>query len=1345
MALAVAHELARTTTPAVRLVGGLFSPDLLEQLRTDPTQLSGQHPRDFGFRDERELLDDIAQTYRAALNLWNVFQRRLERLPETDRATSLTRDAWIVPLLSSLGYELERNPRAYELAGQTYAISHRASPDEDSPPIHIAGARQELGRIDPSGRPRLSPHTLVQEFLNRSDHLWGIVTNGLTLRLLRSSPQLRTETYLEFDLATLFTDERYTDFVLLYRLLHRTRLPQDTATAHQCILEQYHQQALEQGSRARDRLRDGVERAVLTLGNGFLRHPANSNLREQVRRGELSPQRFYELLLRLVYRLLFLLVTEERGLLGGSEHYRQGYSVERLRRRCEDWRARDDHDDLWAGLLALFAVLRDGQPRHNGRPLAALLDLPVLDGELFRPEPFEDWRLRNRDLLDAIAALSRIPDERGIPRRVNYAALDVEELGSVYESLLDHAPLIELTADEPFTFAPGTQRKTTGSYYTPPELVAALVESALQPVLEARLKRAATREEKRRALLDLKICDPAAGSGHFLLAAARRLARTLARLETGEEEPSPERQREAMREVVTHCLYAVDKNPLAVELCKVALWIEAHLPGQPLTFLDHRIKCGDSLVGVFDLTVLREGIPDAAYERDDRAERSAARGHRQRNRREQQQLPLSAGPLDIDETLFDLGLLVEAVERMPEQTVEERLAKQRAYGELARDWRWERLRAACDLWTAAFFADLTQGETVPTTGHVWQALAGQLREPRLLAAAQALASELRFFHWPLEFPDVFARGGFDVVLGNPPWERVKLQEQEFFATRDPVIAAAPNASERRRRIAELPTTNPALWHEYQEAVRHATSISHFLHQSGRFPYAGRGDVNTYAVFAELAWQLLNGHGRAGIVVPTGIATDDTTKELFGTVVEQRALVSLFDFENRDRLFPAIDSRTKFCLLTLTARDHPEPPRFAFFLHRADQLRHPERTFTLSREDFALINPNTRTCPVFRSRRDAELTRAIYRRVPVLLRERPEEQNPWGVSFFAMFHMANDSHLFRTRTQLEAAGFRLVGNTFVRGEERYLPLYEAKLAHQFDHRWASYGGPGRWGSAPESSGSPWLATRPRTWDDIAHLTEQAKADPEFVVLPRYWVAEEEVNARLTGRWERGWLLGWRDIARSTDERTVIATVIPSVAVGDKFLLMLPDLQQATPVWCLLGNLNALVLDYTARQKVGGTNLKFFVMKQLPLLPPEQYRAPCPWAPGQTLAEWIRPRVLELVYTAWDLAPFARDLGDDGPPFRWIPERRAQLRAELDAAFCLLYGLERSDVEYVLQSFPVLRNNEERAYGEYRTARLVLTAFDALVTAQTLGEPYRSPLDPPPGDDRQRHPPRTTSDQ
>ncbi len=1325
-------------TSSIRLVGSLFSPDFLEQLRNEPDSLPGQKPKDFGFADERSFRDALAEAYRDALAFFSVFQARLAQLPEDDRATSLTRSVWIVPLFTVLGYDLQYNPRAYEIGGQTYAVSHRAFPAADSPPVHIAGARQELGRVDPSGRPRLSPHALVQEFLNRSDHLWGIVTNGRLLRLLRASPNLRTESYLEFDLEAIFLGERFQDFVVLYRLLHHTRLPKSLADASTCLLERYHQQSLEQGARARDRLRDGVEQAILTLGNGFLRHPANTELRTAIAQGELTPARYYELLLRLVYRLLFLLVVEERGLLGGSDLYRQGYSLERLRRLAEERYLTDEHDDLWAGLCALFALLRGTGQLPDGRPLAALLDLPVLDGELFRAEPFEDWRLRNCDLLPAIDAIARIADERGTRRRVNYAALDVEELGSVYESLLDHAPLLDLAAAEPFRFAPGTERKSTGSYYTPPELVRELVASALEPVLEARLRAAKTPDERRQVIRSLKVCDPAAGSGHFLLAAARRLARELARIETGEEEPSPEAVRSALREVVVHCLYAVDKNPLAVELCKVALWIEAHVPGQPLTFLDHRIKCGDSLVGVFDLAVLREGIPDEAYERDDKEEKTRTRAVRERNRRERRQLPLSADPLDIDESIFDLGLLTEQVERMPERTVEERLAKQQAYGQLASNPRMVRLRRACNLWTAAFFADLRDGDAVPTTGHVRRALAGQANEPRVEAAAQALANELRFFHWPLEFPDVFARGGFDVVLGNPPWERVKLQEEEFFATRDPEIASARKADERKRRIAGLRERDPALWQEFQKALRLADGVSRFVRESGRFPLGGRGDVNTYAVFTELAWRSLAGSGRAGLVVPTGLATDDTTKHLFGKIVAERALVSLFDFENRQRLFPAVDSRTKFCLLTLAAGGHPAPARFAFFLQRAEELRDPARVFTLAPEDFALINPNTRTCPVFRDRRDAELTRAVYRRVPVLVREGDPAGNPWGVEFFRMFDMANDSHLFRTREELERAGFTLHGNVFQRGEERYLPLYEAKLVHQFDHRWASYGGPGRLGQPPEAGGPPYLERAPRKADEAVELTAEAKADPELVVLPRYWVAEREVEAKLAEKgWSRGWLLGWRDIARSTDERTVIASVIPRVAVGDTFLLMLPDISRLEFVPCLLANLDALPFDYVARQKVGGTHLKFNVTKQLPVLPPDVYAQPCPWYPGQTLADWIRPRVLELVYTAWDLAPFARDLGDQGPPFRWDPARRAQLRAELDAAFFLLYGLERSEVEYVLGTFPVLRQNEERAYGEYRTARLVLSAFDALVTARTLGEPYRSPLHPPPGDERARH--------
>ncbi|MCX2728174.1 N-6 DNA methylase [Thermomicrobium sp. 4228-Ro] len=1345
MALAAPRELAtglsHTGTTAIRLVGSLFSPDFLETLRTDPASLPGQRPRDFGFPDERSFRDALAQAYRDALDLFRIFQSRLAQLPESDRATSLTRNVWVVPLLSLLGYDLERNERAYQLGEETYWISHRAGSPGDAPPVHIAGARQELGRVDPSGRPRRSPHALVQEFLNRGGQLWGLVTNGRILRLQRTSPALRTESYLEFDLEAIMAGERFVDFTVLYRLLHRSRLPSGLADAPQCWLEQYHQLAREHGARARDRLRDGVEQAIRILGNGFLRHPANAALRDAVARGALTPARFYELLLRLVYRLLFLLVVEERGLLGGNDLYRQGYCLERLRRLAEERSSTDEHDDQWAGLCVLFALLRGTGQLPDGRPLAALLDLPVLDGELFRPDPFEGWRLRNHDLLAAVDALSRIRDERGTLRRVNYAALDVEELGSVYESLLDHAPLLDLDAPEPFRFAPGTERRSTGSYYTPPELVRELVTSALEPVLGARLRDKKTREEREQAVLSLNVCDPAAGSGHFLLAAARRLARELARARTGEEEPAPEALRAALRDVVAHCLYGVDKNPLAVELCKVALWIEAHVPGQPLTFLDHRIRCGDSLVGVFDLAALKEGIPDAAYERDERDERARARGIRQRNQRERQQLPLTEGAVDVDETLFDLGLLTEGVERMPERTVEERLAKEQAYRQLANDPRFQRLRAACDLWTAAFFVDLTSSERVPTTGHVRQALAGKPVDPMVAATAEALASELRFFHWPLEFPDVFAGGGFDVVLGNPPWEQLQPEEVKFFASRGALRIATLSGEDRKRAIAKLASGTEqecqlyAEWQRYHKAVHR---IADFVKRSFRFPLVGEGKVNTYAVFTELAWQLLGPRGRAGLVVPTNLATDHTTRHLFARLVDHRALVSLFDFENRRGIFAGVHRSYRFALVTLAQGNHPEPPRFAFLLQELADLDDPERVYTLAPEDFARINPNTRTAPVFVRRRDADLVRAIYQRVPVLVREDDPDGNPWGVQFCqGLFNMTSDSHLFRTREPLEHAGFALRGNVFARGEERYLPLYEAKLLHQFDHRWASYGGPGRWEDEPEAGG-PSLERPPRQPDEAVALTLAAKQDPALVVLPRYWVPESEVTARLARRgWPHRWLLGWRDIARSTDERTVIASVLPAVGVGDTFLLLLPGKVHADVAWALLANLDALVLDYVARCKASGTHLKFHVMQQLPILPPSVYQRPCAWSPGETLAGWLRPRVLELVYTAWDLAPFARDLGDQGPPFRWDPARRAQLRAELDAAYFLLYGLERSDVEYVLGTFPVLRQNEEREYGDYRTARLVLAAYDALVAAQTLGEPYRSPLDPPPGDERVRH--------
>ncbi|MFS8909453.1 DUF559 domain-containing protein [Synechococcus sp. OH2] len=1541
-------------------------------------ELSGQKPKDFGLEDKRSLTEEIASVFAEARTQWEVFRRRLARLPEGDPATSVTRDAWVIPFLSFLGYELRYNPRAYELDGATFAISHRAGEAEDAPPVHIVGVRQELGRLASTGRPRLAPHSLLQEYLNRSEHLWGIVTNGLTLRLLRDSTFVRRQAYVEFDLQQILEEQRFNDFAILFRLLHRSRLPQKAEQARECWLEKYYQQALEQGGRVRERLRDGVEECLKGLAKGFLAHPKNSHLRERLASPGsncLTPEEFYRQLLRLVYRFLFLLVSEERGLISASPLYRDHYGVSRLRRLLE-WRsAFTEHEDLWCSLRVLWRVLSQEE-------LAEHLGAAPLNGELFAPLELDGCSLSNRDLLQAFWHLAYYQENAtSPPRRVNYAALDVEELGSVYESLLDYRPQIDTSGSVPcFDLGYGSERRSTGSYYTPPELVAELVRSALEPVLQERLKSAAGREEKERAILSLRVLDPACGSGHFLLAAARHLGKELAKVRTGEEEPAPETVREAIRDVVAHCLYGVDKNPLAVELCRVALWLEAHCAGKPLTFLDHRIKCGDSLVGVLDLKVLEKGLPDAAFEPVSADSREAARSLKGRNRAERRDLETGqlSLPLEADQVVAQLSQERQQLEAIQDDSPANVRRKQELYTRYCQNPEHQKLTEACNLWTAAFFQRLTSDFSAAITTKAVSERLENRANSRALATAVALACEQRFFHWPLEFPEVFhlppspgeggwgGEGGFDVILGNPPWERIKLQEEEFFASRDTAIARAANAATRRRLIAALANTNPTLWQDYQRALHAAESTSRFLRGSGLYPHTGRGDINTYSVFAERVRALLNPRGRAGIIVPTGIATDATNQFFFADLVEKGQLVSLFDFENREAIFSGVHRSYKFCLLTIRSRSTSEStPTFTFFATRTEHLRDPRRVFTLTADDIARINPNTRTLPVFRTRQDAELTKAIYQRVPVLVNENSPPSplvgegpgvraNPWGVRFLRMFDMSNDSGLFRTRAELEAKGYRLVGNVFVPsppnplsrtageggwpsspdsfshpagegeyklpeasreliararqlrreattaerllweflrdrrllgrkfrrqhpigqfiadffcddarliieidggvhreptqqerdrlreeilrkhgfavlrftndqvldqteqvlreiadyvathsyehptphpptpfsqslgrssphpptpspeawgegdqgGEGLYLPLYEAKMLWHYDHRYGTYEG-------VDSRSSTQLPTP----DAAQH------ADPHFVVQPWYWVPAEEVEARL-GNWRRGWLLGFRDVARSTDERTAIFGLLPRVGVGHKAPLLTFEKQSTPLISALLANLTAIVFDFITRQKIGGTSLGFFILRQLPVLPPSAYTS-------ADLA-FIVLRVLELTYTAWDMKPFADDVwneavclgetecfealravvgphpptpspkawgeGDQGgegipcPPFRWDEDRRAVLRAELDAYYARLYGLTRKQLRYILdpadlterelenildpweevedpldpagyarrvaastfpgETFRVLKEKEMRQFGEYRTRRLVLEAWERL---------------------------------
>jgi hypothetical protein len=763
--------------PSLKIEGGLLSADLIEKIFAGET--IAQKPQDFNLPGSESAFSDyLAFLWNKTRELWENFQKRLETLPPDDPATSLTRERFVIPLLELLDYKPTYQREAVEVDGKRFPLSHRADPSDEAPFIHIVGARQNLDRLQHGSR--LSPHALVQEFLNKTEHLWAIVTNGEILRLLRDTQLIARQAFIEFNLKEMFSNELFADFQLFFRLVHRSRLPKSISDANECPLEKYHRESIEQGNRIRDKLRDSVEKALNILGTAILQHPKNNAIKEDVKNKKIKPDEFYQQLLRLIYRILFLLVAEERNLIGGTNIFRNYYSISRLRKLTEVKSAWvEHHDDLWINLQKTFEIFADENKAQK-------LGVAPLNGELFNPSNtniINNARVNNADLLKALWYLCWFkPDDKSPLQRVNYAQLDVEELGSIYESLLDFHPTFKEEGNKlafELTTA-GTERKSTGSYYTPRSLVGELIKSALEPVLNEKLTQAKRIPKKdgenpaEKAILSIKVLDPACGSGHFLLAAARRLATELAKIRTGEEQPNPTDYKLALRDVVRHCIYGVDKNPLAVELCKVALWIESHAEGKPLAFLDHHIKCGDSLVGVLSINSIENGIPDDAYEPvagDDKNIARKLKNQNKENKKYKYQYPLE---LKYEEDLKQIEKTIQTFIEIPDDEPEQIREKDKLYKELQKGPSWWKYKTLCNLWTAPFFAEFTKEneKKIPTSNAIFTLLnsrsATTIRGD-ISAYAEALALKHRFFHWELEFPEVFSQGGFDVVLGNPPF------------------------------------------------------------------------------------------------------------------------------------------------------------------------------------------------------------------------------------------------------------------------------------------------------------------------------------------------------------------------------------------------------------------------------------------------------------------------------------------------------------------------------------------------------------------------------------------------
>jgi hypothetical protein len=1191
---------------------------------------------------------------------------------------------------------------------------------------------------------------------------WGLLTNGRFWRLYFHGARSRAEGFCGFDLPAILEgaargEGGALDLVRAFLLLFRRDAHERTGPGGLTFLDA----ALAEGRRYEQRITAALSEAVfdrvfprlvaaLSEADPQAR-PADPSWRAEAR----------EAALILLYRLLFILYAEDRDLLPVRHAGYGAYALRRLRTQAAE--ARDQARPLsasltrwWDDLGALCRAIDTGD---------ASLGLPPYNGGLFAASAaplLARARLPDATMGDLLDDLSR--EGEGAARRlINFRDLSVQQLGSIYERLLEFDVVAEgagvgvrLNA-----FA----RKNSGSYYTPEELVRLIIRRAVGPLLEERrtgfrdaaLRLGSDRRAKEQrvadlrrldpaeAFLSLRVLDPAMGSGHFLvslvdwltdetLAAQQEAAslvpwgdyasplsakieairghiRAQARANGWEVRDEHLDDRHLVRRIVLkRVIYGADLNPMAVELAKLSLWLHSFTVGAPLSFLDHHLRTGDSLFGEFvhqaEARIRARGsllIGQAVVQA-----RQAARG------------------MTMIEDLTDADIAEVRESATTFGGVEEATRPLSRFLDFIHATRWlEPDLGQMERQTLDYLLDGVLGDPVKIIAEGktergpqgTQAMAG-----RVMAQARALAEERRFQHWEVAFPGVWEdwessrpRGGFDAVIGNPPWDRIKHQEVEWFAARAPEVARQQRAADRKAMVAALRKKGGDLAAEYERAAWTAEAAARVARACGAFPLLSGGDANLYALFVERSLRLVKPTGIVGLLVPSGIAADKGAAPFFRSVATTGRLGALLDFENRrtrlglDPFFPDVDSRFKFAALIAGGEERRfEAAACAFFAQSAAEAE--SSGLALTPQDFAAVNPNTGTAPVFRGARDAEITLAIYRRVPVLVDHRPTPPaRVWPARYATMFHMTNDSAKFRTEAELVAAGaYRIAPNRWKKAAAEWVPLLVGRSIHIFDHRAAAVV------ENPESIHNP-FSSEP--------TTEAQHEDPAHCPRPQFWVETSEIP------WPAGlgWALAFRDIARPTDVRTVIAAAVPFAAFGNKLPLLLPLLPEETRQggaardhWraacdailatyrrgapLLLANLNALPLDYIARQKVQGTNLNFYIVEQLPILPLAAFARPI----GATTAEaMVRDHVLRLSYTAHDLKPFADDLGHQGPPFAWDAEERLHLRARLDALFFLLYGLDRDAAGYILGTFPIVREEEERRFaGRFRSRDLIL---------------------------------------
>ena len=1255
-----------------------------------------------------------------------------------------------------------------------------------------------------------APSSQMLRYLSRADVVsdravkWGLLTNGAVWRLYYQDARSRAEEFFEIDLALALgvpgvqddldgtePEHALTLFFLLFNreaFLLQTGWDSGNRSFHAFALNEarLYEEKVSQDLGARV-FTEIFPRLAQALADGDLQAQKQKVGYGQFTRSQYTREYLEEVreaALIFLYRLLFLFYAEDRHLLPVRDPRYRGYSVRALRERVRDevdagkvFASR--LDNIWRDLQGVFLLIDEGDDA---------VGMPAYNGGLFeraRAPLLERTRVPDAVMAPIIDALSRRTEDL-LRAWINYRDLAVSHLGGIYERLLEYTLVHEVQAADDYRDKPEINRitaqpasfarKVSGSYYTHDDLVRLILRESVGLLAHERLaafeaqidrykKKASLNPsdwdvldklDPASAILELKVCDPAMGSGHFLVALVDDLAdRVLEAINTAEHRVAEQKWAAHLAErgqpwlspvvarvahirktirgtarehgwavtdaqlddrhivrrmILKKTIFGVDKNPMAVELAKTALWLHTFTVGAPLSFLDHHLKCGDSLHGE-RLDTVQRGMQSLGMlfqmgelNRLDIAAKSLAQvadftdvdiAEAQRSKLLAAEAQVQVAPLHA---LLDFWRALRWL--VPGWPVDSAARLARLGDETLRPALIELLSPARNL-----VAVLVEGR-IDGKGE------GVAAANALLAQVRALATREQFFHWWTAFPTVFktgGAGGFDAVIGNPPWDRIKLQEVEWFAEREPKIAMQARASDRKKLIVELQNKGAPLAAQYAEATERAEANARVLAKAGDYPLLGGGDVNLYSLFVERAQALVDPKGLVALLTPSGIAADKGAAEFFRSISTTGRLGALFDFENKKVFFPDVHASFKFSTLVFGSSQRQfKQSRCAFYLHHVEELDKPSRELTLTAEDFALVNPNTGAAPIFRTQRDADITTRIYRLNPVLVlrgelnpaTNQRLERKAWPVKYVRMFDMTNDSKLFHTRAELETRGFLSAGlNRWRNGEIEAVPLYEGKMVQMFDHRAAD---------VVIHAENLHRAAQPEP------IRAALKEQPDRYPTPQFLVLKSDTNAN-----PNEWALGFKEITASTNVRTMIAVLLPGVGFGNKVPLLLPQglaaKAAARAMGLLIGNLNSFAFDFVLRQKLQGQTINLFILEQLPVIAPERFAAQIGGVP---IADFIRDQVLHLSYTAHDLAPFACDLGHvnaDGsvkPPFVWNNEDRRARLAALDGLFMHLYGLSDSDAAYILDTFPIVRDQDTAAFGRYRTKDDVLAQLRSI---------------------------------